>query len=78
MAPKYGVGKRIQGARGAIQGLHGVISNRIQINSCWWLDVTWDNGQLARVQTGDVSLEGALVRNDAGVYSCLAVLPNRI
>ena len=58
MAPKYGIGKRVVGAKGINSGLHGVISNRVQVNGSWWLDVTWDNGQLSRSRTGDIGLEG--------------------
>ena len=58
MAPKYGVGKRVIGSKGINRGIHGVISNRLQVNGTWWLDVTWSNGQVTRVKTGDVNLEG--------------------
>lgn len=64
MAPKYGVGKRVIAVRGINSGLHGIISNRVQVSGSWWLDITWDNGQVTRARTGDIDLEGVGAPNN--------------
>jgi len=78
MAPKYGVGKRVVGVRGTNQGLHGIISNRVQVSGSWWLDITWDNGQVTRSRTGDVDLEGGGAPNNVHVLPIAANLGNAV
>ena len=78
MAPKYGVGKRVVGVRGINSGLHGVISNRVQVSGSWWVDITWDNGQVSRSRTGDIDLEGVIAAVNGAMLPLPAILGNAV
>lgn len=78
MAPKYGVGKRVKGIRGLTLGFRGIISNRVQVSGSWWLDITWENGQVTRSRTGDIELEGAEAPNNEPVPPNPVALRNGI
>lgn len=67
MAPKYKVGKRVVGVRGTNSGLHGVISNRVQVSGSWWLEVTCNISEVRRTRTGDGDLEGVGAAINASV-----------
>ena len=58
---KFGVGVRVEGKSGAIQGLQGLISSRIKVGSQNLIVIRWDNGHESRVGTGAVKVivEGA-------------------
>jgi hypothetical protein len=60
---KFGVGVRVEGKSGAIQGLQGLISSRLKVGSQNLLLIRWDNGQESQVGTGAVSILGAIAPN---------------
>ena len=78
MAPKYGVGKRVVGVKGILSGRHGIISGRIQVSGSWWLDITWDTGEVTRSRTGDVGLEGGGAPINVPVHNVAAILDNGV
>ena len=67
---KFGVGVRVEGKSGAIQGFQGVISSRIRIGTQNLLYIRWDNGRETRETTRAVrnlavgGLNQGVVRNN--------------
>jgi hypothetical protein len=44
-----------------------IISNSFQVAGSYWLDISWDNGQVKRARTGDVDLEDAGAQNNVSI-----------
>ena len=64
---KFGVGVRIEGKSGAIQGLQGLISSRVKVGNKNFLLIRWENGTESRVGTAAVKVFGEEVPNDQAV-----------
>jgi hypothetical protein len=62
---KFGVGVRVEGKSGAIQGLQGLISSRLKVGSQNLILIRWDNGLESRVGTGAVRVIGEEAPNEA-------------
>jgi len=60
---KFGVGVRIEGKSGAIQGLRGLISSRLKVRNKNFLVIRWENGTESRVAIAAVKVFGEEVPN---------------
>ena len=60
---KFGIGVRIEGKSGGIQGLQGCITGRLRIDTQNLVLIRWDNGVETRLTTGAVRFLGVGGRN---------------